>query len=291
MAEAPHAVPRRADGARFHREPAADANSARGDDEPAQISRGRDSIDYNYGNQTDVTVDFSTWGVGHTVVTGFELIDETSQNLGRTIPMAVAADLFRPNPDTPYTGRIFYNGSSTQVNVRTAAAFIVDTIKLTPEWELVGGLRYDHIKSESDARAATTLAVTNLTSYDNFVSGQGSVVYKPLPNGSVYFSYANSFNPSAKLFALAATQVNLDPEENNSYEVGTKWDVFDKKLALTLAVFRIDKTNARQTVGDEVQLVGATRSQGIEFGFSGEIMPTGTSTAATPSSTRRSASR
>ena len=110
----------------------------------------------NFGNQTDVTIDFNTWGVGHTVVTGFELIEETSQNLGRTVPRAVAADLFRPNPDDPYTDRIVYSGQSTQVNVRTAAAFIIDTIKLTPEWELVGGLRYDHIKSESDSRAANT---------------------------------------------------------------------------------------------------------------------------------------
>jgi catecholate siderophore receptor len=157
--------------------------------------------------------------------------------------------------------------------VRTAAVFVLDTLKLTPQWELVGGIRFDHIESEFQSRSATG-TFFGIGREDNLTSGQGAVVYKPLPNGSVYVAYGTSFNPSAEFLALAGNAVNVEPEENRSYEIGTKWDVLDKQLALTLAIFRTDKTNARQTDpfgGVDLVLIGEQRAQGLEAGFSGAI--------------------
>jgi len=68
---------------------------------------------------------------------------------------------------------------------------------------------------------------------------------------------------------------NVDPEEALSYEVGAKWDLFDSQLALTAAIFRIERTNFRVNSGDptipDQQLDGESRVKGFELGASGQI--------------------
>ena len=81
---------------------------------------------------------------------------------------------------------------------------------------------------------------------------------KPLPNGSVYVAYATSSNPvgaefdgtSAQYGGLAAAlngnpnQI-FGPEKNKAIEVGTKWELFDRRLLVTAALFQTEKDNAR----------------------------------------------
>jgi catecholate siderophore receptor len=99
-------------------------------------------------------------------------------------------------------------------------------------------------------------------------------------NGSIYISTSSSSNPAGEQFdggsdfgGLATTSNNLPPERNFSYELGTKWDVLNEKLALTGALFLTDKTNARVTVpGGVVQAInGKQRVWGVEFGANGKI--------------------
>ena len=76
--------------------------------------------------------------------------------------------------------------------------------------------------------------------------GAAALVYKPVPIGSIYFAAGTSFNPSAESLSLSASNANLPPEKNRTYEVGTKWDLAHDKLSLRSALFRTDKTNARE---------------------------------------------
>ena len=104
---------------------------------------------------------------------------------------------------------------------------------------------------------------------------RGGLVYKPVENGSLYFGYGTSFNPSAEGLSLSASTVELDPEESRTIELGTKWDLFDGRLMLTSALFRTEKTNAR--VDDPLDegrlevLEGEQRVDGFEVGFAGRI--------------------
>jgi catecholate siderophore receptor len=131
----------------------------------------------------------------------------------------------------------------------------------------------------------TTVAtgvVTSLGRVDRMTSWRAGVVYKPRPFGSLYAGYGTSFNPSADAGATgtalsssdtAATSVNLAPERSQNIEVGTKWDAFDERLALTAAVFRTEKTNARtrNLTNDPFVLAGKQRVQGVEVGVSGRV--------------------
>ena len=82
---------------------------------------------------------------------------------------------------------------------------------------------------------------------------------KPLPNGSVYVAYATSSNPVGAEFDGTSTAYGginptlaggnnqiFGPEKNKAIELGTKWELFDRHLLLTAALFQTEKENARE---------------------------------------------
>ena len=103
-------------------------------------------------------------------------------------------------------------------------------------------------------------------------SWRGALVFKPVAGGSIYFDYGTSFNPSAETLALTVATQNAPPEESRTFEVGTKWDLFARKLSLRAAAFRTDKTNARETVNaTTVVLSGSQRVSGVQIQANGYI--------------------
>jgi catecholate siderophore receptor len=109
---------------------------------------------------------------------------------------------------------------------------------------------------------------------DSLVSWRGGIVYKPVPIGSFYFAYGTSFNPSAESLSLAQSTVDLAPEKNETYEVGTKWDVLSGRLSLNGALFQIEKTNARVPDPNNSLfnvLGGDQRVRGFELGAAGHL--------------------
>jgi len=107
------------------------------------------------------------------------------------------------------------------------------------------------------------------------------LVYKPVANGSVYFDYSTSFNPSAEALSqivavrsLNTGNIGLAPEENETFEVGTKWNLLADRLQLQGAIFREEKTNAR--VPDPANstfniLAGTQRVDGAEIEAAGQL--------------------
>ena len=114
---------------------------------------------------------------------------------------------------------------------------------------------------------------------DRIFSYRVALAYKPMPIGTFYVAYGTSFNPSAEgavsLPPLTAATALLEPEENRTFEIGTKWDLLNERLALTAAIFRTDKTNARTpglTPNDPPMVLdGEQRVQGFEIGAAGNI--------------------
>lgn len=236
--------------------------------------QSRDMTDDILANQTNLTGRFRTGTLEHAVVAGLEVARETSENFLRTGPTAPQADLYHPNPQDPYPGPITRTGAVNEGSARSAALYAFDTLNLTEQWELSGGLRWDRFDVDYASTAATG-QVTPFERTDTMTSFRGGIVYKPRPNGSIYFGAGTSFNPSAEGLSLSAATVNLDPEKTRSYELGTKWDVVNQRLSLTTALFRTEKTNARTpgvNPGDPpTVLLGEQTVDGIELGVSGRI--------------------
>ena len=236
--------------------------------------QSRDMTDGIFANQTNLTTRFSTGGLTHAMASGVEISRETSENFARTGPTAPQADLYNPDPNQPYLGPITRTGASTDGSADSTAVYAFDTVNLSDQWELTGGLRWDRFDVDYDS-IATTGVSTPFSRVDDMVSWRAGAVYKPRPNGSVYAAAGTSFNPSAEGLALAPATVNLEPEKSRTYEIGSKWDVAQNRVSLTGAIFRTDKTNARTpglNPGDPpTVLAGEQRVSGIELGAVGRL--------------------
>ena len=91
----------------------------------------------------------------------------------------------------------------------------------------------------------------------DFINYNVGAVFKPVPIGSLYAAYATSTNPFGSELDGTATDYGgvppsattiLGPERNKAAEIGTKWELFDRHLLVTGALFHTEKDNARETV-------------------------------------------
>lgn len=241
--------------------------------------QSRDQKDSILAEQINLIANFETGLLKHDLVLGGEVIYETSKNHARTGPTAPQTDLFNPNPHQSYPGNIRRTGAYNDAESLSISAYAFDTIHITDKWDVSGGLRYDRFDMSYKAVTATNVA-TYLSRVDEMFSWRTGVVFKPVENGSIYLSYGTSFNPSAEGLTLgtaatAANSINVDPEESQTWELGTKWDLFEDKLQLTAAVFQTTKTNARTEdpadATDVIVLDGEQEVRGFELGFAGSI--------------------
>ena len=259
-------------------------------------AKRRDAVTDYAVNQTDATWRVSILGLANTMVSGVELSRETILNRGQgttecaVLPCTGATSnpvlsLYDPNPGIPWAVGAATVLTRTRTTVTTQAAYWLDTIELRPDLKFFGGVRYDDYTINLWQRTLATGALASRTQETGFWNGQGSLVYKPVPNGSVYVAYATSSNPSGEQLDSTGLDyggfdprtVNLDPEHNESYELGTKWDLASSHLNVTAALFRVDKTNARVNVGGgsngSVVLAGLVRADGLELTASGTPAP------------------
>ncbi len=88
---------------------------------------------------------------------------------------------------------------------------------------------------------------TDLSTHDTLLSWKLGAVYKPTLNSSIYAAYAKSLTPPGSAnFSLsdrAMTQSMRKPQETHHYEVGSKWELLQGKLALAAAAYRTENEN------------------------------------------------
>jgi catecholate siderophore receptor len=254
----------------------------------------RDSENTLLYNQTDFTWDVEFAGTQHTVVFGAAFLDEDfhldtgnlfRQPNGAAVvlpPMSIA------NPNTIYTGPINYIRASIQEgNRRNQAIYAFDNIVFNDQWSINGGLRWEHNEGVNSTDAYSTVVGPTLgtvtpgpsfKSDENLVTWRLGVVYKPIPNASLYVAFGNSETPSQATVngvgACTALNCTVDPETAENIEIGAKWDV-EGRLSLTAALFRNERSNYRVASNDPTipvqQLDGTARVDGVALGATGRI--------------------
>ncbi|MBD8495161.1 TonB-dependent siderophore receptor [Pseudomonas syringae] len=266
----------------------------------SRSAKSRNSTSSGFVNQTDLTAKFDTGAISHSLVSGLEFTYQDTHNRaynilnasGGAIASLCSAALLRsgdctslysPSPKDAWNGVISDSVAYTDTDTKTGAAYVFDTLTFNEQWSLNLGLRYDHYDTRSSgfaaARGTTPGGTFDRQKTTELWNYQLGVVYKPLPNGSIYAALSTSSNPSGETsgnggLELALNNADLDPEKNRNYEIGTKWDLFNDNLALTAALFRTDKTNARITDPDNTTyqaLDGEQRVQGVEFTYAGNL--------------------
>lgn len=218
-------------------------------------------------NQTDVTIGFRTGGIRHTLIAGIEEGRESSDPTRFNFTNVPGTSLLSPDQQQAFAGD---QSVRAQVNVSAVSVggYALDTLRVGRRWEFTGGVRVDRF----DADYRDAIAQTHFERPDAMTSWRTAVVFKPTGESSIYFDYGTSFNPSAESLSLSATTQNTPPEESKTYEVGTKWDLYARKLSLRAAVFSTDKTNARENIDAATTILsGSQRVNGFQAEVSGRL--------------------
>jgi catecholate siderophore receptor len=221
-------------------------------------------------DQLDLKGHFEVGPVGDTVITGVEGGRETSDPTRFKYTGVPATTLINPNEDQNFSG---VTSVATQVTTTaySAGVYLIDILQLGEHWQLIGGARWDYFDASYRESAPPASA------YDQAVSApswRGALVYKPVPNGSIYFDYGTSFDPSAETLSLSAATAALPPEKNQTFELGTKWDFLSDALTLRGAIFRIEELNTREPDPQDAELdvlAGDERVQGFSLEAMGRV--------------------
>jgi catecholate siderophore receptor len=229
-------------------------------------------------NQTEATYKFDTFGWHHTAVAGVEVSREISSidsYTGLTSEGASGAftntgslsgvSIFNPQ-DTfaPFSGTPTLTGKPTKIAIDTTSGYVIDSANYHDVLILNGGFRYDdyNIKTSGFGTSGSVAGVFGQQAADflmpNFNLG---ITWKPIPITSIYVAYATSSDPvgaefdgtSANYGGLApiinggSNQI-FGPQQNRAIEVGNKWELFDRHLLVSGALFQTNVSNARESV-------------------------------------------
>lgn len=247
-------------------------------------------------NVTEFTGKEQTGSIGHSYAFGLELSKEKADVRSTAIQSTNTAcnsvsDPWCTTLSDPSGANAAWSfpwalpAQSTINKIDTVALYGFDTLKLNEQWLVNAGLRVDHYKLSASGpaggRGASAYPAYDLSRSDTLFNYQLGVVYKPAPNGSIYASIGTSSRPggstlgngSEDLTTTTDALANLKPEKTRSIELGTKWDLLDKNLGLTAAIFRNNVTNVRITDATGTYMGGDKVVNGLELGFTGRILP------------------
>ncbi len=243
--------------------------------------------------QSDFSKKFEALGVRHELLAGVDLAKEDKTvYAARTEGAQGGVTLTKPTTTigSPNDGAwVDESARVLRVNNQYTStgwgAYMQDLVQIAPQWKLLGGLRYDHLRGDYDSFAAPTNAVDNgvKSTYQMNVgewSKRAGVLFQPSELQSYHFSYGTSFNTSGDTYSLGAANVDTPPEQSVNMELGAKIDSADKRYTTRLALFHAIKKNERNT--DPLLMVPGTTTplvtlngeryvRGIEIDVAGRL--------------------
>lgn len=221
------------------------------------------SRDFSF--QGELEGKFNTGAIGHTVLFGAEASKLwMNTEILRSANMPI--DIYNPvygAPLLPPTNRT----SSSDEYQRVKAVFVQDQLCLSPQWKLLGGLRWDQYKQSIENRVGT---VTTTSQQQSAVSPRAGITYLPTEWSSVYLSGGKSFRGNS---GVDSNGRPFDPQHSTAYEAGLKLQSKDERLGANFAVYDITKTNvltASDVPGFSVA-AGEVKSTGFEADIYGQI--------------------
>lgn len=250
-------------------------------------------------NQTNLTSTFYTGTVEHDVSTGIEFTRETQVNYGVYPITAPPVNIYHPNSGVS-VGDLNPSGANANGQTDTFGVYAFDTLQITRDFEINGGIRLDSYQTKYDSSSLcggtgrgaiacptgvaknTPVTTVDTSTSGNLVNWKAGALYHLTDNGNIYVNYAISQQPpGGNNFALAqsgtgnsASRTDFKPQKAKTSEVGTKWEVMDKRLLLTAAIFRTDIENeVEQNDDGTYSQYGKKRVEGYELSLAGNITP------------------
>ena len=254
-----------------------------------QQSHDRVIHDTSLFNLTEFNTKFETGAVRHALLAGFELGRDTYNNqayyrngscngtalnpAGGTSGYVACTPLLDPAQTGAPGNAPSVAGNLATASATTVAAYFNDTLELSPQFKLVGGLRQDRYSASIDNSIPTATVAASMNQVVNFTSARAGALWQPTKAQSYYLSYSTSFNPSLEqLVSTTGSSQPLPPTTNKAYEAGGKWDLNGGDLSLSAAAFQITQDNARsQNPDGTYSATGTVRVNGARAGAAGRV--------------------
>ncbi|HLP81497.1 MAG TPA: TonB-dependent receptor, partial [Nitrosomonas sp.] len=235
----------------------------------------------NVFNQTNLIYSLNTGPIAHTLLAGIEIGRQQTHNrramgLFNNDPASTSLPVSISNPITnvPITFRTRDSGGDLDAlnrsTVNITSLYIQDQIEIIPQLQLIAGVRYDLFEVDFQQKNGPR---EHLKTRDDLIAPRFGIIFKPIEPVSFYASYSKAFVPRAgdQLSSLNVTVETLKPEKFTTLEAGVKWDI-RPDLALTGAVYQLDRTNVINSIGGGVAvLTKGQRTEGVEVGLAGQL--------------------
>lgn len=213
------------------------------------------------GNQLEALVEFTTGGVRHQALAGFEL-SRLDDDYTLDIAFLPGIDLLAP-VEQARAPLFLLPGFSTSGDAaaRVAAPYVLDRLSFGPRFTLAVGARLDHLDYD-EQRSATARTLTRVSPLLGFT-------FAPDANTSLYASGSSAFAPPSSLVTGPR-----EPETSRQLELGAKRRFLGGRAYASAALYQLERDNIAipDTSGVTRQL-GDQRSRGLEFEFSAEARP------------------
>lgn len=169
---------------------------------------------------------------------------------------------------------------------RDVGLFLSDHIQLTKELALFGSVRWDAFQSTFAGYQLSATPVPRQKQNADRWSPSGSIMYTPLKNSSLYFTFSRSYKPIGTDVSSQVTILPSDtpqngadfkPQRSDLFEFGNKTDFLHKRLGLGVAFFQINQNNSYyyDENGDVVTGFSDSgvglRTRGVELNLTGKI--------------------
>ena len=233
--------------------------------------------------QSDYNQNFEWLGRQHSLIAGVDFSqDKALRNNSATagLPAALGTTVGTPND-----GQSIVDTRSVAMNQFKAdnlGLYAQDTVSITTEVKVLGGLRLDRFTANYQDTANNQFAMS-----ENLWSPRVGAIWQPTPTATYYTSYGTSYNTSGDTYQFSlgsyapgsanAKAANTPPEKSRNLEVGSKFEIFEGKGLLGVALFHSEKYNERNTDADsaatQMLLSGKRHATGMEFNFAGRITP------------------
>ena len=156
------------------------------------------------------------------------------------------------------------------------------TYKLTPVFDMTGGLRYaknnqDYVQNVT-AGVLAPVGVSGGTSSENVTTYLASARYHLTPDRMLYARVASGYRPGGPNLALPGVPTSVKADTLVNYEVGMKSLFLDKRVSVELAAYQIDWKDIQLTAASPNGITylvnaGTAKTRGLELTTNFRLTP------------------
>ena len=235
-----------------------------------------------YYTSLNLTGKINTWQIPHSILMGWDYLQEDSHQAGLVNSSVPIIDLYNPvhtgtaglldNPDSAWNWKF---GESWH------GLYLQDQVKLPYHVSVLAGFRYDMAQQSNQINYIDYTAARAYPSQDkesvSALKPRFGLVWQPLQELSIYGNYVENFgltnghNVDGSLLA---------PTTAEQKEIGIKTELFDKGFIGSLAWFDLTKHNIATPSSNPLlaaqgvsSTTGEVNNKGLELDLSGEVYP------------------